>query len=81
MSESAAQLLAIQRGDIDVAFNLIPEQIATLKDDPNITVEGMTSLDFIYMAVVGAPTTRRCRTSWRGRPSAMPSTTTASSRT
>ena len=56
MSESAAQLLAIQRGDVDVAFNLIPEQIATLKDDPNITVEGMTSLDFIYMAVVEAPT-------------------------
>ena len=40
MSESAAQLLAIQRGDVDVAFNLIPEQIATLKDDPNITVAG-----------------------------------------
>ena len=55
MSESAAQLLAIQRGDVDVAFNLIPEQIATLKDDPNITIEGMTSLDFIYMAVVEAP--------------------------
>lgn len=56
MSESAAQLLAIQRGDVDVAFNLIPEQIATLKGDPNITVAGMTSLDFIYMAVVEAPT-------------------------
>ena len=56
MSESAAQLLAIQRGDVDVAFNLIPEQIATLKDDPNISVAGMTSLDFIYMAVVEAPT-------------------------
>ena len=40
MSESAAQLLAIQRGDVDVAFNLIPEQIATLKDDPNITIAG-----------------------------------------
>lgn len=51
MSESAAQLLAIKRGDIDVAFNLIPEQVATLKDDPDIRVEGATSLDFIYMAV------------------------------
>ena len=56
MSESAAQLLAIQRGDVDVAFNLIPEQIALLKNDPNITVMGATSLDFIYMAVVEAPT-------------------------
>jgi peptide/nickel transport system substrate-binding protein len=55
MSESAAQLLALQRGDIDVAFNLIPEQIAALKDDPNVTVMQATSLDFIYMAVVEAP--------------------------
>jgi peptide/nickel transport system substrate-binding protein len=55
MSESAAQLLALQRGDIDVAFNLIPEQIATLKEDPNVTVMEATSLDFIYMAVVEAP--------------------------
>jgi peptide/nickel transport system substrate-binding protein len=55
MSESAAQLLALQRGDVDVAFNLIPEQIATLKGDPNIDVIGMTSLDFIYLAVADAP--------------------------
>jgi peptide/nickel transport system substrate-binding protein len=55
MSESAAQLLALQRGDIDVAFNLIPEQIATLKEDQNVTVMEATSLDFIYMAVVEAP--------------------------
>ena len=33
--DSAAQLLAVQRGDVDVAFNLIPEQIASLKSDPN----------------------------------------------
>ena len=56
MSESAAQLLALQRGDIDVAFNLIPEQIAALKGDANVEVKGATSLDFIYMAVVEAPT-------------------------
>ena len=55
MSESAAQLLALQRGDVDVAFNLIPEQIATLKNDANIGVMGMTSLDFIYLAVAEAP--------------------------
>jgi peptide/nickel transport system substrate-binding protein len=55
MSESAAQLLALQRGDIDIAFNLIPEQIAALKTDPNVTVMEATSLDFIYMAVVEAP--------------------------
>ena len=55
MSESAAQLLALQRGDVDVAFNLIPEQVATLKNDPNVNVMGMTSLDFIYMAIAEAP--------------------------
>ena len=51
MSESAAQLLALKRGDIDIAFNLIPEQIATLKGDPQIEIIGTPSLDFIYMAV------------------------------
>jgi peptide/nickel transport system substrate-binding protein len=55
MSESAAQLLALQRGDIDVAFNLIPEQIAALKDDAGVTVMQATSLDFVYMAVVEQP--------------------------
>lgn len=55
MSESAAQLLAIQRGDIDVAFNLLPEQLETLKDNPAIDVVGETSLDFIYMAVAASP--------------------------
>ena len=49
--DSAAQLLAVQRGDIDVAFNLIPEQIASLAGDAKLRVEGLLSLDFIYMAV------------------------------
>ena len=34
ISDGAAQLLAVRRGDIDAAFNLIPEQIATLKGEP-----------------------------------------------
>ncbi|MCC7046493.1 MAG: ABC transporter substrate-binding protein [Alphaproteobacteria bacterium] len=51
MSESAAQLLALKRGDIDIAFNLIPEQIATIKGDPQIDIIGTASLDYIYMAV------------------------------
>jgi len=51
ISDSAAQLLAIRRGDVDVAFNLIPEQVATVKSDPNVRLEGLTSLDFVYMAV------------------------------
>ncbi len=55
ISDSAAQLLAVQRGDVDVAFNLIPEQIATLKGDAKVRVEGLTSLDFVYMAVTQNP--------------------------
>ena len=51
MGDSATQLLAIKRGDIAVAFNLIPEQIATLKDDKQVRVEGLRSLDFVYMAL------------------------------
>ena len=49
--DSAAQLLAVQRGDVDVAFNLIPEQIASLAGDSKLRVEGLLSLDFVYLAV------------------------------
>jgi len=55
MNDSATQLLAVKRGDIDAAFNLIPEQVATLKGDPNVRVEGLESLDFVYMAVTSEP--------------------------
>lgn len=53
-ADSAAQLLAIQRGDIDVAFNLIPEQIATLKSSPKLRVERLKSLDFVYLALTAS---------------------------
>ena len=55
ISDSAAQLLAIRRGDIDIAFNLIPEQVATLKGDKDLRLEGLTSLDFVYMALTENP--------------------------
>ena len=55
MGDSATQLLAVKRGDIDAAFNLIPEQVATLKGDPNVRVEGLESLDFVYMALTSEP--------------------------
>lgn len=50
-SDPAAQLLAIERGDVDIAFNLVPEQIATLKESKSVRVEGLKSLDFVYMAL------------------------------
>ncbi|MBV9735288.1 MAG: ABC transporter substrate-binding protein [Acidisphaera sp.] len=55
MGDSATQLLAIRRGDIGAAFNLIPEQIATLGDDKEVRVEGLRSLDFVYMALTNEP--------------------------
>jgi len=54
-SDSAAQLLAIRRGDIQAAFNLIPEQIATLKDERDIRTERLPSLDFVYMVLTQEP--------------------------
>jgi peptide/nickel transport system substrate-binding protein len=51
LSDSAAQLLAVRRGDVGAAFNLIPEQIATLRGDPNVRLERLESLDFVYMAL------------------------------
>lgn len=55
IGESAAQLLALRRGDVDMAFNLIPEQIATLADNPDITVMRELSLDWMYMAISEDP--------------------------
>jgi peptide/nickel transport system substrate-binding protein len=55
MGDSATQLLAIRRGDVGAAFNLIPEQIATLKDDKQVRVEGLRSLDFVYVALSNEP--------------------------
>ncbi len=55
MGDSATQLLAVKRGDIDAAFNLIPEQVATLKGNKDVRVEGLESLDFVYMALTCEP--------------------------
>jgi peptide/nickel transport system substrate-binding protein len=55
IGDSAAQLLSIRRGDIDIAFNLIPEQVSTIKSDANLRLEALTSLDFVYMALTQEP--------------------------
>ena len=55
ISDGAAQLLAVRRGDIDAAFNLIPEQIASLKGDANVRLAPLASLDFVYMALTQEP--------------------------
>ena len=55
MPTGIGQFRALKRGDIDVAFNLIPEQIGALQDDSRTRVESITSLDFVYLAVNGDP--------------------------
>src|SRR5689334_6807243 len=55
MSDSAAQLLAVRRGDADAVFNLIPEQISTLNGEKDVRIESLTSLDFVYMALTQEP--------------------------
>lgn len=55
LSDSAAQLLAVRRGDVHAAFNLIPEQIATLRSESAVRMDRMPSLDFVYMAVTENP--------------------------
>jgi peptide/nickel transport system substrate-binding protein len=51
MPDSAVQLLSLQRGDVDAAFNLIPEQIVTLKDNKDIWINRLISTDFVYLAL------------------------------
>jgi len=53
MADAAAQVRALRRGEIDVAFNLIPEQIVSLQSDRGMRAESVTSLDFVYLALNG----------------------------
>jgi peptide/nickel transport system substrate-binding protein len=51
MPDSGGQLLALQRGDIDAAFNLIPEQVTTLNANKDIWIDRLISTDFVYLAL------------------------------
>lgn len=55
INDSSGQLQAVRRGDADIVFNLIPEHTAALKDDKNVRVEALTSLDFVYLALTQEP--------------------------
>ncbi len=55
MPYPAAQLRALERGDIDVAFNLIPEQVAGLASNKAIRTGTIRSLDFVYLALAADP--------------------------
>ena len=51
IGESAAQILALRRGDIDAALNLTPEQLDALGKDTNLRLISGTSLDYLYMTI------------------------------
>lgn len=53
MADSGAQLLALKNGDIDVAFNLTPEQLQALEGNEQIDVQSGLSLDFAYLTLTG----------------------------
>ena len=55
IQDGAAQFRALKRGEIDVAFNLIPEEIVSLQSEIGIRVESVTSLDFVYLALNADP--------------------------
>ena len=55
MPYPVAQFRALQRGDIDVAFNLIPEQIVALGSDRAVRIENIRSLDCVYLALCADP--------------------------
>jgi peptide/nickel transport system substrate-binding protein len=54
IGDGGAQLLALKRGDIDVAFNLSPEQIASLSGTPDLAIAAEPTFDYVYMAITGS---------------------------
>lgn len=55
IGDSAVQLLSIERGDIDVALNLTPEQLDTLEENPRVSLLENISLDYMYMTMTVNP--------------------------
>ncbi|MFL5122922.1 MAG: ABC transporter substrate-binding protein [Microvirga sp.] len=55
MAESGAQLLAIRRGDADVAFNLTPDQIKSLEGEKGVSIARTASQDWTYIALTNNP--------------------------
>lgn len=49
--ETAAQLLLLEKGDVDIAFDLSPDQLATLAGKTDIKVESFPSSDSYYMGL------------------------------
>ena len=51
MTESATQQLLLQKGDIDIARNLTGDQLAAVKNDPNIKFQSYPKSTLWYMGL------------------------------
>ena len=49
--DSSAQLLALQKGDVDIARNLSPEQLKTLQENPDYHLVEATKANLAYLAM------------------------------
>ncbi len=56
IADGAAQLLAIRRGDIDLAMNLNSEQIDSLAGNKDVTIEKTNSVDTFLMTLTNSAT-------------------------
>ena len=54
IGDSAAQLLALRRGDVDAALNLTPDQLTGLAKEPSVRVVSGTSLDYMYLTLTSS---------------------------
>lgn len=50
VSEPSAQRLLLEKGDIDMARNLTPDQIKGMKGNPDIAIDGYPKGTIVYMA-------------------------------
>jgi peptide/nickel transport system substrate-binding protein len=48
IGDGGARLLALKRGDIDVAFNLSPEQLASVSDSADLAIAAEPTFDYVY---------------------------------
>lgn len=51
VADPSTQLLGLQRGDIDIARNLVADQIAQLQGDKNFTVQSSRKASLLYLSL------------------------------
>src|SRR3546814_1612792 len=51
IAEPATQQLLLEKGDIDIARNLGPDQLASLRDNPDITIDSNVKGTVYYLGL------------------------------